>query len=84
MTRCSSHSRENVDAYRHTAAPAPHWCNPHRRISFRRATTSDVAHLFSSFTLLIFKALRCFMWVDVVRMLSNNQKSEEKGVQIWL
>ena len=24
-------------------------------------------------------ALRCFMWVDVVRMLSNNQKSEEKG-----
>ena len=23
--------------------------------------------------------LRCFMWVDVVRMLSNNQKSEEKG-----
>jgi hypothetical protein len=29
-------------------------------------------------------ALRCFMWVDVVRMLSNNQKSEEKGVQIWL
>jgi len=29
-------------------------------------------------------ALRYFMWVDVVRMLSNNQKSEEKGVQIWL
>ena len=24
-------------------------------------------------------ALRCFMWVDVVRMLSNNPKSEEKG-----
>jgi len=32
----------------------------------------------------LYSALRCFMCVDVVRMRSNNPKSEEKVVQIWL